>query len=270
MYKSFYQMGLNPFDKSIPEANHFKSHDFNEMLYRLNYLKDIRGIGVFTAPPGMGKSFALRCFTHDLNPSLYQVAYICLSTISIGEFYRQFCSSLGLPEKGGKTGMFKAIQDYVFMLYKEKRSPLIIIIDEAQYLNTAILNDIKMLMNYKYDSVNCFTLILCGESYLNHTLKKPVHEALRQRISVHYNFNGLSDEEVMEYISHKLKCAGASPTIIDSSAIKAIHGYANGVPRLIDNVMTDALMVGAQLKHKTINSDTILAAIENQQLPTNI
>ena len=48
-----------------------------------------------------------------------------------------------------------------------------------------------MLMNYGYDSLNCFTLILCGEPHLNSTLKKPVHEALRQRITVHYNFSGL-------------------------------------------------------------------------------
>lgn len=269
MFKAYYGLGLNPFDKSIPENNHFESEDFKQMTYRLNYLKDIRGIGVFTAPPGMGKSYCLRCFTHDLNPSLYQVAYFCLSTVSIGEFYRQFCSCLGLSDRGGKTGMFKAIQDYVFMLYKEKRSPLIVIIDEAQYLNTAILNDIKMLMNYRYDSVNCFTLILCGESYLNDTLKKPVHEALRQRITIHYNYNGLSDEELMEYIYHKLQCAGASKSIIDSSAIKAIHGYANGIPRLVDNIMTDALVLGAQLEHKVITADTILAAVQNQQLPSN-
>ena len=89
-----------------------------------------------------------------------------------------------IPEKGGKTGMFKAIQEQITYLYKEKRQPLLLAIDEAQYLNTGILNDIKMLMNYGYDSVNYFTLILCGESHLNDTLRKPVHEALRQRINV--------------------------------------------------------------------------------------
>ena len=61
-----------------------------------------------------------------------------------------------------------------------------------------------MLMNYGYDSVNCFTLILFGESHLNDTLRKPVHEALRQRITVHYNYAGLSDDEVSKYILHKL------------------------------------------------------------------
>ena len=51
------------------------------MTNRLNYLKDIRGIGVFTARPGMGKSYALRCFAAGLNPSLFHMEYLCLSTI---------------------------------------------------------------------------------------------------------------------------------------------------------------------------------------------
>ena len=149
------------------------------MTNRLNYLKDIRGIGVFTARPGMGKSYALRCFANDLNPSLHHMEYMCLSTISVSDFYKQFCSILGVSDKGGKPAMFKAIQTQISYLYKEKRQPLLLAIDEAQYLSTGILNDIKMLMNYGYDSVNCFTLILCGESHLNDILRKPVHEALR-------------------------------------------------------------------------------------------
>ena len=123
------------------------------MTNRLNYLKDIRGIGVFTARPGMGKSYALRCFAASLNPSLFHMEYLCLSTISVADFYKQLCFILGVPEKGGKTGMFKAIQEQITYLYKEKRQPLLLAIDEAQYLNTGILNDIKMLMNSGCDNV---------------------------------------------------------------------------------------------------------------------
>ena len=129
---------------------------------------------------------------------MYHMEYICLSTVSVSDFYKEFCQVLGVSDKGGKTGMFRFIQDQIYYLYKEKRQPLLLAIDEAQYLNTGILNDIKMLMNYGYDSLNCFTLILCGESYLQDTLRKPVHEALNQRITIRYNYEGLSDSEVPE------------------------------------------------------------------------
>lgn len=70
--------------------------------------------------------------------------------------------------------MFRAIQEQITYLYRDKHQPLLLAIDEAQYLNNGILNDIKMLMNYGYDSVNRFTLILCGESHLNDILRKPI------------------------------------------------------------------------------------------------
>ena len=266
MYNDFYALSFNPFDKSISEKDSFTSKDFQEMSHRLDYLKDIRGIGVFTARPGMGKSYCLRCFSKKLNPNLYRVAYLCLSTISVAEFYKQFCSVLGVSDKGGKTGMFKAIQEQVYYLYKEKRQPLLLAVDEAQYLSTGILNDIKMLMNYGYDSMNCFTLILCGESHLNDILRKPVHEALRQRITIHYNYTGLDDKEVAAYILHKLERAGGSKSIIDDAALASIHGYSQGNPRLIDNLMTDAIAFGSQAGKHTIDADIILAAVDNQNL----
>ncbi len=267
MYNTYYSLSFNPFDKQqLPEKDCFRSRDFNEMTSRLNYLRDTRGIGLFTASPGMGKSYALRCFAKSLNPNLYHMEYICLSTISVAEFYKQICSILGVNDRGGKTGMFKAIQEQIYYLYHEKRQPLLLAIDEAQYLSHGILNDIKMLMNYGYDSVNCFTLILCGESHLNAILRKPVHEALRQRITVHYNYQGLSDEESTSYIIHKLNCAGSSKAIISEAALSAVAGHTHGNPRLIDNLMTDALAIGEQQGKKCIDTDVILAAVNNQNL----
>lgn len=267
MYNDFYSLAFNPFDKQqLPEKDCFLSNDFREMTSRLNFLKDTRGIGLFTASPGMGKSFCLRCFAKSLNPNLYHMEYLCLSTISVADFYKQLCAILGVSDKGGKTGMFKAIQEQVYYLYREKRQPLLLAIDEAQYLSNGILNDIKMLMNYGYDSVNCFTLILCGESHLNAILRKQIHEALRQRITIHYNYQGLSDAETIDYVVHKLKCAGSSKAIIEEAALKAVAGHSHGNPRLIDNLMSDALLIGSQQEKKCIDTDVILAAVNNQNL----
>lgn len=265
MYNDFYSLTFNPFDKQqLPEKDFYRSKDFDEMTSRLNYLKDTRGIGLFTASPGMGKSFCLRCFAKTLNPNLYHMEYLCLSTISVADFYKQLCSILGVSDRGGKTAMFKAIQEQIYYLYHEKRQPLLLAIDEAQYLSNGILNDIKMLMNYGYDSVNCFTLILCGESHLNSILRSQIHEALRQRITIHYNYQGLSDSEAIDYVIHKLNCAGSSKAIIDESALQALAGHTHGNPRLIDNLMSDALLIGTQQKKKCIDTDVILAAVNNQ------
>lgn len=102
---------------------------------------------------------------------------------------------------------------------------------------------------------------MCGESHLNDTLRKPVHEALRQCITVHYNYAGLSDDEVSKYILHKIQLAGASSTIIDIAALAAVHSFTQENPRLIDNLMTDTLTIGSQQDRKVIDAGIIRAAV---------
>lgn len=267
MNNSFYGLSCNPFDKhNLLPKNAFISEDHKEAVAALEFLKDLRGVGVLTASPGMGKSFALRCFEKSLNHNLFQMRYICLSTVSVAEFYKQFCECLGLDIRGGKTVMFKAIQEHLITTYRTKRCPFIIAIDEAQYLNAGILKDLKMLMNIEYDSVNFFTLILCGEPYLNNTLEKPIHEALKQRIMVHYNFKGLSPDEIQKYILHKIHLAGGSDVIIGADALTAMVNSCHGNPRIIDNIMSNALVLGEQLDKQVIDADVIRAAINMQSL----
>lgn len=260
MYRQYYGLTFNPFDKSSPVKTAFQSKDHMEMQNRLSFLTTTRGIGLFTAPPGMGKTFALRCFSDSLNPNLYQMSYSCLSTISVSEFYRQICTQLGLEQCSRKTSMFKSIQDRVRYLIKEKRKTVIIAVDECQYLSTEILRDLKLLMNQDYDSMDCFALIMLGLPHMNSILEKPIHEALKQRIVVHYNYTGLSMEETSEYIYSRIEASGAARSIIDESAVRALSGYCHGTPRIINSVMTNALMLGAQMKKQSIDSDIILAA----------
>jgi type II secretory pathway predicted ATPase ExeA len=267
MFKGFYGLSFNPFDKQAnPSDTCFHSDDFKEMTNRLNYIKDVRGIGLFTAPPGYGKTFALRCFANSLNPNLYQMAYICLTTVSVTEFYRQFCRALNLETSLHRSSMFAAIQERLYLLFKEKRRPFILAIDESHDLDPRALKDIKMIMNHAYDSVNCFSLLLIGEPHLNNILEKPVHEALKQRITIHYNYSGLSTAETEAYIIHKLNAAGGSTAIFNEGVLCAIHGFSRGNPRLIDNVMSDLLTIGAQTGKKTIDTDLVLAAVEAQSL----
>ena len=265
--KSFYGFTRNPFDKnSISERDAFSSCDHRDALNRLTYLKNTRGIGVFTSAPGFGKTYAIRCFVKSLDSNLHDVAYLCLSTVSIFEFYRQLCYALGIDPPHGKPAMFKAIQDRLYHLLKEKKKPFVLILDEAHELSTAVLKDFKMLLNFDFDALNCFTLVLAGEPYLNHTLEKPVHEALRQRIVVHYQFVGLSASETEEYLIHKLRLGGAAASILDPGVISAIAGYARGCPRLIDNLMNKALMLGAQLERPSLDTEIILAAVNDLAL----
>jgi len=267
MFKEYYGFSKNPFDKqTISVRDAFASIDHKEATSRLLYLMNMRGIGIFTAMPGLGKTFAVRCFTKSLDRNLCEVAYICLATVSITEFYRQFCIALAIDAPHGKPAMFKAIQDRLYHLFKEKKKPLLLILDEANELSSTILKDLKMIMNFEYDSINCFSLALVGEPHLNYILEKPIHEALRQRIIIHYNYTGLSDSETEQYLRHKLRVAGAADSILGEGTLPAFIGYARGCPRLLDNLMNQALMLGAQLQKPTLDTEVMMAAVNSLAL----
>lgn len=266
MFKSFYGLTFNPFDKSLPESHAFTSRDYQQMQSRLDYLKNARGIGLFTASSGMGKTFALRCFAKNLNPNLFQLSYICLSTVSVSEFYHQFCFELGLDYSFKKAVMFRNIQERLLHLFKEKRKTFILAIDESQYLNTGILRDLKMLMNMNFDSLDCFALVLIGQPYLGAILEKPVHESLKQRIVVHYNYEGFSLDEAKDYIYSRIEAAGGAHSIIDEASIHAVANFSQGTPRIINSVMTDALILGTQLQKSTIDTEIILSVSNNLSL----
>ena len=267
MFKEYYGFSKNPFNKrSLSVKDAFKSKDHGEMMSRLGYLNEVRGIGVFTAAPGFGKSFALECHAAALDRNLNEFAYICLSTVNVTEFYRLFCAALGIDAGNRKQSMFKGIQDRLYHLFKERKKPFTLIFDEAHELSDAILKDLKMLMNFNFDSLHCFSLVLAGEPHLNRTLEKAVHESLRQRIVIHYGFSGLSDAETEQYLIHKLRVAGAAESILGEGTLPAIAGFAKGCPRLLDNIMNEALMLGAQLEKQSLDTDTIMAAANNLAL----
>jgi len=267
-FESYYGFARNPFNKQeVHEADAFQSGDHKAMTARLDFLKDSRGIGVFTARPGYGKTFSLRCFVTLLSPQLYRVVYLCMSTVSAIDFYRQLSLLLNLEASSKKSSMYHAVQECLLSSHRDRRIPYILAIDEAHHLNFDILQDIKMLMNFNYDSIYPLSLILIGEPHLNGILDQSPHEALRQRIIVHYDFAGLTPEESERYLRHKFQAAGASfNEIMGEGAVSAINAAAKGNPRIIDNLMIQALTIGCHEQLPTISTDVILNAANSLML----
>jgi len=266
MFKHYYGMSFNPFDKGLNEKDAFLTADMKEMQGRLDYLKQNPGIGVFTAGAGFGKTFALRCFREKLNPNLTKFVYICLSTVTTLEFYRQFCSCLGLEPAYKKSAMFRSIQEFFEEMGSQKKIHYIVCLDEAQYLRSDILRDLKMLTNFSMDSKTCFSLVLLGQPILNNILMRQPNEALRQRILINYDFNGLLESEVSGYVSSRFALAGASAAIMDGNAVLAAYGSSGGSVRKLNSVITKALTIGAQHGKQHIDTEIILAAVNETEL----
>lgn len=103
----------------IPEKDSFHSSDFREMPHQLDYLKEIRGIGVFTARPSIEKSYCLRYFAKSINPNLHHMVYLFLSTIFVAKFYKQFYAVLGLIDKDAKRLCLKPLRNRFIILQRK-------------------------------------------------------------------------------------------------------------------------------------------------------
>lgn len=123
-FTTYYGMRMNPFDKDIPSKDAFSTFDMQQMTGRLEHLQNHPGIGLFTAGPGQGKTFCIRHFSDTLNPNLVRFYYVCLSTVTTSEFYRQLCVKLGLEVSHKKTVMFQRIQDYLYSMSTNKKHTL--------------------------------------------------------------------------------------------------------------------------------------------------
>lgn len=260
MYLSYYGLEFNPFVKEIDTSIAFESNDLKMLNNRLNYIKENKGIGLITGNPGTGKTFAIRNFINKLNKNLYKSIYICMSTLTVMEFYKQLCNCLNIEPKFKKVDMFNDIQERIIDLVNNKKVNVIIIIDEAQYLNTSILNDLKLLFNFELDSRNYVSLILVGQPVLNHVLNRTIFEALKQRITISYNLNGISKNELIEYINSRIKIAKGNEGIFNEQTLEAIYNVSNGSIRVANNVITKCLIIGKSKDKISIDIDDVMEA----------
>lgn len=260
-----YGLEFNPFLKNSKEIV-IHTNEYKEVLFRLDYLAKTKGFGLLTGSSGKGKTTTVRNWAASLNPSLYKVVYSSFTTLTTNDFYRNLVMEFGAQPAFRKPDNFRIIQDEITRLAVEKRKTPVIIIDEANYINNAILNDLKILFNFDMDSKDRAVILLTGLPTLNSTLKLGIHEPLRQRIVMNYEIGGLTKDEGRQYILDKLKSAGCNQSVFEDNAVEAILNAADGTPRMISNLCNACLLIGDSTDSNTITSDIVMKSVNDNEL----
>ena len=198
----------------------------------------------------------------DLNPSLFKVIYFPLSTGSVMDFYPGIANGLGEEPKFRKVDLFNQVQDAILKFYNEKKITPIIILDEMQLAPIKFLNDLGILLNFAMDSQNPFIIILSGVSHFMTKLNLNQNQSLNQRVIMKYQLTALNKDEVKAYVEHQLKLAGANHPVFTPQALEAITLRSRRLPRLINNIAADSLLLGFQLKAEKINQEIVFKACE--------
>lgn len=264
-YTARFGLEFNPFLKNSKEV-FVETEEQRETRCRLNYLASTKGFGLLTGAAGRGKTTAIRNWANTLNPSLYKVVYSSLSTLTVSDFYRNLTMNLGAQPAFRKPDNFRLIQEEIIRLSVEKRKTPVIIIDEANYINNAVLNDLKILFNFEMDSRDRAIILLAGLPTLNNTLRLSIHEPLRQRIIMNYNMEGMTKEEGRTYIHAKLKGAGCTQPVFDDAAIEAILNAADGTPRVISKLCNSSLLISETKDLNIITPNVVMQAVNECEL----
>jgi general secretion pathway protein A len=120
----------------------------------------------------------------------------------------------------------------------------LLIIDEAQRLSHDLLEQIRLLSNIELENRKLINIFYVGQSEFNKMLMLDQNKATRQRISVRYHLEALSEKETSQYIQHRLKIANANSEIFQPKAIRQIFYLTRGNPRLINILCDRCLLTG--------------------------
>jgi general secretion pathway protein A len=260
MYRAFYGLSRPLFPKDIEPSHMFTYTAFAELAGRLDYMKKQRGIMLLSGDPGTGKTTAVRNFVSTLNPDHFMPFYLPLSTVAIGDFYRQFNDVLKGERTSTKSLLFKSIQDRILHYALQLNKIPVIIIDEAHLLKNENFFELQIITNFKMDSIDPALFILVAQSHLIDRLERTILESFNQRINLKFQMTSLSPKDVSRYIHHHLQLAGGSVDIFSDNACKAIHNISGGIIRKIGMLVIKTMALGVSCKKNILTEEEVIAA----------
>ena len=231
-----------PFDKNLALKHLFLSRQINELFDQLKLLLHRKGIALITGEVGSGKSTAIRAFTEQLENNLFDIVYIPDPTIGIRGILNSIATQLNLEPGYFKWQLIEKLKYHIEKNAADFNKTTLLIIDEAQLLNTKTLEDIRLFTNFKIDSQTPLNLIFAAQPDFNKTIRLNSMKALFQRINFRYHVAGLDAGEVTKYISHHLNIAGRADPLFSDDVIHEIFQQAKGIPRVINNLCYDCLI----------------------------
>jgi len=246
MYEQHFHFRQLPFSIAPDPSFLYLSSAHREALAHLMYGFSHGGFVMVTGEVGTGKTTLLRNLIKQTPPDL-DVAFILNPRLTVRELLATLCDELGIAYNPDTTNSVKQYIDLITRhLLKAHRSgrSTVMIIDEAQNLSPAVLEQVRLLTNLETDDRKLMRIILLGQPELAEMLERQELRQLAQRITARYHLGSLNRQDTYAYVMHRLSRAGGNPHLFSAGALRRLYKLSRGTPRLI-NVIADRALLGA-------------------------
>lgn len=258
MYFKYFKIKEEPFSATPDPSFLYKSPRHQEALERLNAAVTMRrGVTALVGEPGLGKSTLIRTMLRDLKNTV-RSAWLFNTTLNSTELIKYICRDFGFEPHGQDKG--KVLMElYTFLIDQYKKGyNCVLIIDEAQNLSPEVLEEIRMLSNLETVNDKLLQIVLSGQPELDRHLSAPELVQLKQRISLKSTLVRLCREETEHYVRHRLSRAGAPALdIFTKAALQAVYRFSDGIPRMVNHVCENAMMLAAKRHFTKIDAELI-------------
>lgn len=246
MYSGFFGFNSPPFSIAPNPEFMYLSPRHTEALAHLRFgLGDAGGFVLLTGEVGTGKTTVSRTLLQELDNQT-DVAFILNPTLSELELLASICDELKIRYKKADASL-KLLGDKITQRLQKNHQAgkkTILIIDEAQHLQPAVLEQLRLLTNLETNTRKLLQVILIGQPELQQLLKRNDLRQLAQRITARYHLLPLTLPEVQHYVRFRLKVAGCERPVFSDKAVKKLFILSGGIPRLL-NLLADRALLAA-------------------------
>jgi len=266
MYASHFKLRENPFSLTPDPKYLFLSRQHREALNHLIYgIKEKKGFIVVTGGIGTGKTTLSRALLSGMDPSV-ETALIFNSYLSDMELLEVINQEFGIPLVGVDRTKRRYIDTLNAFLLANHRAGKnsVVLIDEAQNLSRNVLEQIRMLSNLETETEKLLQIVLVGQPELRELLVQPSLRQLNERIAVRYHLDALLEDDVPDYIVHRLTVAGNTGHLsFADDAFGSIYDFSRGNPRRINILCDRALLIAYAGNGLEIDRKIIKLAIKD-------
>lgn len=266
MYLTHYNLRAKPFSISPDPKFLWLGEKHKEALAVLKYaILENKGFLLLTGDIGSGKTAIINTLIELIDVTAL-VAAIPDPGMSSLDFFNFLSEEFGMNRQFKSKGEFLIHFKQLLLDAYSDRKKVLLIVDEAQRLDHELLEQIRLLSNIEMENRKLINIFFVGQSEFTDILLDDRNKAVRQRLSVGYHLDPLTEDETAKYIHHRLKVAGAAAEIFTAGAIGQICAFSKGNPRLINILCDHALLSGYSAGVTVIDKNIVKECADELQI----